>query len=80
MGDKWNRAVRDRMAVTGETYTAARKAMLVEKALAGDALALADLERCDAALHRMVVDRIKQSNDAAVDAALVRWAMRGGAP
>lgn len=59
MSDKWKRAVRDRMAVTGEGYTRARKALLYEKAVAGDELALADLQRCDERLYQDAIARRK---------------------
>lgn len=58
MSDKWKRLVRERMDCTGESYTQARKALLLEKAIGGDALALADLERCDAKLHQAARERL----------------------
>jgi len=80
VSDKFKRAVRERMDATGENYTAARKALLLERAIAGDALSLADLQRTDAKLYRVALQSIQQANEAALDAALVSYAMKGGTP
>lgn len=63
MSDKWKRLVRERMACTGETYTQARKGLLLEKAIGGDAMALADLQRCDARMYRTALEHLKQVSD-----------------
>lgn len=63
IGKKFKRRVRARMEETGESYTAARKAILAENAAAGDKLAMGDLDRAEpkhAALLKLHGDLNKQ--------------------